>query len=754
MRVDALGLFWQDMPKIKKAKADEKYLAPPKTWLKPTYLPYLRYAREFNVPLMSDEDLITAHKEKHEFLFDIECYINYFLIAFKDKVTKKIIYFERIGFPEGDSDWNDDPRKLCWIMQNITTKGFNSNGYDIPIAVMAMAGKAVAQMKAATNMIIGEGYKPWQVLKKMKLVVPPMDTIDIMEVTPLQGSLKIYGGRCHTKRMQDLPFHPETTLTPDQIAVTRYYCINDLDTTDDLDDRLQTEQALRRSMSKEYGVDLRSKSDAQIAEAVISHELEKLTGVKPRKPNIEPGTAYRYQPPAWLGFQTPLMQRTLEIVKETLFVVGMDGSIDLPKSLSGLQLHLGSSVYTMGIGGLHSTEKRIARITDALHQLEDIDVTSYYPFIILLNKLFPKHLGAKFLQVLESIVMRRLKAKADAAKYEALAEEETDPAKKAHYETLAHDNKVISDSLKIVINGTFGKLGSKYSLFYSPDLLIQVTLTGQLALLMLIEALELNGIPVVSGNTDGIVVRWPREKEQLKNDIVKWWEQRTGFNMEGTLYRGLYSWGVNDYIAVKQSGGFKAKGKLGKPGLKKNPTSAVCMDAVEAYLEKGVPLLDTIKGCTDIRKFVSVRNVGGGGVAVTYRDPGEPGRVNMDVMKEQLHLTGWEEYRGGTWVQTAWRENGDPLDKVKLNLRAAYMQARFMPIDHKFLGKAIRWYYAVAPEGCFTRVVYAANGKKVPKSDGAKELMELPTDFPTDVDYGWYENECKRILKFVGLEIN
>ena len=41
-------------------------------------------------------------------------------------------------------------------------------------------------------------------------------------------------------------------------------------------------------------------------------------------------------------------------------------------------------------------------------------------------------------------------------------------------------------SKKIQINGSFGKLGSKYSLLYAPDLLLQTTITGQLALLMLI----------------------------------------------------------------------------------------------------------------------------------------------------------------------------------------------------------------------------------------------------------------------------
>ena len=47
--------------------------------------------------------------------------------------------------------------------------------------------------------------------------------------------------------------------------------------------------------------------------------------------------------------------------------------------------------------------------------------------------------------------------------------------------------KTTSDTLKICVNGSFGKLGSKFSFLYAPELLIQTTMTGQLALLMLIE---------------------------------------------------------------------------------------------------------------------------------------------------------------------------------------------------------------------------------------------------------------------------
>ncbi|MEG7688959.1 hypothetical protein U2044_15310, partial [Listeria monocytogenes] len=65
---------------------------------------------------------------------------------------------------------------------------------------------------------------------------------------------------------------------------------------------------------------------------------------------------------------------------------------------------------------------------------------------------------------------------------------------------------------KIMINGTFGKTGSQYSVLFAPTMLIQTTITGQLSILMLIEWHEHYGIPVISANTDGIVINCPRDK--------------------------------------------------------------------------------------------------------------------------------------------------------------------------------------------------------------------------------------------------
>ena len=98
---------------------------------------------------------------------------------------------------------------------------------------------------------------------------------------------------------------------------------------------------------------------------------------------------------------------------------------------------------------------------------------------------------------------------------------------------------VESDVKKLELNGSYGKFGSKYSFLYSPELLLQTTITGQLSLLMLVETLEDNNLKVVSANTDGIVVYYKRTELDKVHDLLWDWELQTSYQLEQTTNRPL-----------------------------------------------------------------------------------------------------------------------------------------------------------------------------------------------------------------------
>lgn len=518
-------------------------------------------------------------------IFDVEVYIDYFLVAFRDVDTQAVTTFEQ---------WPGNPLDTRALRKHMGTRrlvSFNGNRFDAPLVALAITGADCETLKAAANDIISNNLQPWQFEQRYPCKIDPeWDHIDIFDVAPGMASLKIYAGRLHSAKLQDLPIEHDASISPGQREVLRDYCINgDTVATLDLYRKLQPQITLREQMTKQYGIDLRSKSDAQIAEAVIKSQVTKILAKKVERPIIEPGTSFKYRAPFFVSFTGKALRDALELVTTVPFVVLKGGSVAMPKEISALKIKLGGSTYQMGIGGLHSTESCVAHLADEKTLLIDRDVASYYPSIILGCNLYPKHLGTAFLKVYRTLVQRRLDAKHKG-------------------------DKVTADALKITINGSFGKLGSMWSALYSPDLLIQTTVTGQLCLLMLIEMLEIEGIPVVSANTDGVVIKCPVHLQQSMDAVVATWETMTGFETEATQYTALYSRDVNNYIALKEGGGWKAKGVFSPAALAKNPTSEICAEAARQFLIDGTPVEDTIMACDDVRKFVTVRQVKGGGV--------------------------------------------------------------------------------------------------------------------------------------------
>lgn len=625
--------------------------------------------------LMSIDELNSCVGD--EMIFDVECYVNYFLVSFKHDKTDKIVYFEQTLTSYFNVDF------LHWMMWSFCHVGFNSWKYDMPMVWAAISGKTCEELKAISNSIIQYDMRPNDVCEKYGFRIPHnLNHYDISEVAPLPAkkgegkSLKVYAARMHAKRLQDLPYHESTVLTDQQIDVIRDYNINtDLVNTKGLRHKLADALALRVAMSKQYGQDLRSKSSAQIAEVVIVSEVTKLTGKRPQRAKWDEGDTFFYKAPHYIHYISPELNNALAVVQASPFVIDEFGSPKCP-SLQELRVNIGGVPYAMGLGGLHSMESCRTLRADDEHGLSDIDVRSYYPRLILNEKLTPKGMGPAFLVVYEEIVDGRLAAK------------DRVEAAKAKKEKPNAEDVTKADGGKVTANGTFGKAGSRYSMMYAPDGMIQVTLTGQFSILMLIEWLVWAGFEAKSGNTDGILVRYKKKDRDYLMQIVKYWESATRLETEETKYAAMYQRDVNNYIAVKEDGEVKLKGKYAEKGstentvLSKNPEALICSDALVAYLTKQTPFEKTIQDCRDIRRFVVVRNVKGGA-----------------------------------------QKNG-------------YL-----------LGKVIRYYYAKNSPGVLS---YVLTGNAVPDSEGAYSCMDLPDKLPTNIDLDRYIAICNQALIDIG----
>lgn len=663
--------------------------------------------------------------KKNDVDMDTECYPNYWSIGFRDDAGRVRVFELFDGHPL-DRTAIADVFKACRVYS------FNGLNYDLAMILYAMKGATNAELKKLNDELIPsnkgekiEGKKKvkeprvkvWEIMDKYDLKVPDfVDHIDLMPMAPAAAqrfSLKKYAGTMHSEFMQELPFHHTTVLTRDQIEVIRSYHGNDLIVNGELRRDLKQQLKLRSEISAKYGFDFRSKSDAQCGEAVVKLLVERAKKVKRiYKPDIKPGP-FKYSAPAYIKFKTPAMQQVLSEILRSNFMVRYDGYVDAPEMFAkkkgaafgadefgeedaeyegGSEIRLGRWIFKMGIGGLHSQEEKVSHWEDDDTELVDVDFTSYYPWLMIMSGREPDNMRGFFKTIFKGLVLERVRAKkASARAYESGDKVEGDKW------------KAVAESLKIFINGLFGKTGSPYSVVYSPSMMIQTTVTGQLTILMLIEDLVLRGFDVISANTDGFITKVPKGRRTEFEACVFDCELFSGLETEETLYRSIHSANVNNYVAFKKKvdkhgkltgelepklKGMFAESGRGTPasaGLKKTPAMEVCNEAAIAYLHHGTPVEKTIRECTDIRKFVVVRAVKGGGQK-----------------------------------------------------------------DGKLIGKVVRYYHGTDSSG-FIR--YVESGNRVPKSGGAVPCMRLPAELPDDIDYDVYIREAYARLDDMGVDV-
>lgn len=484
--------------------------------------------------------------------------------------------------------WRHEPgsvEKLAQFVQqpDTTFVGFNNRSFDNVVVAAFCKGRTELEIKRIADDVIVNRVPYWQAMRKFGLREYVLDNIDLIEVAPSFVGLKAYGARMHMPKLQDMPIAHDEMITPEQETDLLEYCHNDVDTTHELLNQLEKEILLRVEMSRRYGVDMRSKSDSQMAEQayITSMKLERRENKVPKY--------VMYDPPEFIKFANAELQGLLHRTAEHVFTMNQStGHVMLPDFLGQQTVKFGSGEYQLGVGGIHSVHDKQVCYVAGDDVICDIDAASFYPSIILECGFIPEGLGEEFVAEYRKIYERRLEAKRNG-------------------------DKTTDATLKISLNGTFGKLASKYSVLYSPDLMLAVTLTGQFTLLMLIEWLEAAGASTLSANTDGIAIRYSKDKEELVQKVVARFSEVSRFMFEFTPYRVLAMKDVNNYIAVKPDRSLKIKGIYAPLSLRKNPTAQVCSDAVGAWLASGVPFQETIKNAPFV-DFISARNVTGGGL--------------------------------------------------------------------------------------------------------------------------------------------
>lgn len=400
--------------------------------------------------------------------------------------------------------------------------GNNLNGIHITQILKEVSDEIISVSKAKLF-----NYKYSWIPYKYKRTYNDYDIQKILYLDKSFVGLKSVAINLRWHRIEELPLPPDSFIEFNQIYDIYDYNINDVLITLRLIENQSEELNLRKEISDHYNIDVLNESRSSIGKRLMSKYYSETSGI-PYKDFKDLRTTRSYMKLSSIisdriRFITPELQEFLKKLKSK--VISPD--TDFTESL-----FFRNTLYTLGKGGIHSVDdSRIYSEESDDYEYEDADVTSYYPSIILIFKISPKHIIKDiFLYLVNMFTQDRVEAKREG-------------------------NKIKAEALKIVINRIYGALKDIMDYLFDPKATYEVTFNGQLSLLMLIERLEsMSGgaIHCISANTDGIVCKFRKRFRPLYEAICKEWEIDTGFNLEFTSYEKYVRNNVNEYIAIKK----------------------------------------------------------------------------------------------------------------------------------------------------------------------------------------------------------
>lgn len=308
--------------------------------------------------------------------------------------------------------------------------GYNCRGYDQYIIKGILLGFPPKQI---SDFIIEDGRKGWEYSETFKDV--PLYTYDVFNGF---NSLKVLEGFMGSDiKESTISFNIRRKLTPDEISETIKYCKHDVNETIKVFSKRLQDFTSYMGLMKQFNLPLSfmSKTKPQLGALILGAERKS-----------------HYGSPFDL-----ILPNTLRISKYKYIVdwYNKKENRDYKKSLT---VEVAGVPHVFGWGGLHGAVEKYIGKGIFLH----IDVDSYYPNLMIEYNFMSRCVRGtrEYKKILENRL--ELKRKKDKRQ----------------------------ESLKIVLNSTYGAMKDRYNPLYDPRQANNVCVGGQLLLLDLIEHLE------------------------------------------------------------------------------------------------------------------------------------------------------------------------------------------------------------------------------------------------------------------------
>lgn len=536
--------------------------------------------------------------------YDIECLPNFFSIVFKDFETgqKKflMIHPERNEFKEIILMLREFKRRNYWMI------GYNNLGYDVQLLEYLIlnrrefrtlpASLITAKLYDLSQEIINmrDEDKWLNLLPEWKLTIPQ---IDLMRQRHYDSkakriSLKWLQFTMRFKNIQSMPISHDTLVSVPMFKTIKKYNMNDVDATDEFFRRVKFETDLRITLSNEYHLNLMNASEPRLAREIFGAFLSEKMGVAYRE--LKERRTYRKSIFTkqillkYIKFEDPILKGALDFYKKLTFnpYNFAENNMDL-KEVNKIFKYHNIPEVVIGLGGIHGCVNSGVYTANPEWVMHDIDVSSYYPNLGIVNGLYPEHLSEDFCVVYKDLYdKRKTIPKASPINY----------------------------IFKIILNSTYGLSKEPNNYLHDPKYTFSITINGQLLLLMLAEFIK-KRVPdckFYQLNTDGVTVGYhPKFKPQVKEAMDEWMKL-TKLELEDQFYTKMVIKDVNNYMAVNEKGKVKRKGAAFAYSMNpedkeldyhKNPSALIVPKALEQYFIYGVEPEKYVKECKDIFDF-------------------------------------------------------------------------------------------------------------------------------------------------------
>lgn len=482
-----------------------------------------------------------------------------------------------------------DAQVVEWILHNYEKWG-------------EKGGQEIAEMifQKAQDVIDDSNYNVFPEYKEEQLSLKQIDLFTIWHFNNenRRTSLKAVQFAINYENIEEsnIPFN-KIGMTDKDMDDMIHYCDNDVDSayalylitrgkTDIEKFKGKDKLADRAIMEEEFGLKCLNWDDVKIGAEWNKHDYIQMTKkkeseLKPMKVNHFYGKRFRQFFPKTVRFQTSELKK---------FVRDLGNTFVLNKLQEFKYKFNDELTATIAKGGIHSNEKGRFLKPEKDEIYYQCDIGSQYPNAIRKYKVEPKHLPG-WNKLIISKIERRLNFK------------------QLFKETGITKYSSLQEMGKLSLNGgSYGRLNTKGDWQQDPCCMLQVTMGGQLELLMIVEDLTLKGFRVVSLNTDGFDAIIPRNRDEEFRSILSGWEKVIGNDVLGQFEYTEFLWiaqtSVNDYLALQKDGKMKMKGdfEIDKE-LHKNNSMRIVPIALKEYFVNGVPVADTIQKHDNIYDF-------------------------------------------------------------------------------------------------------------------------------------------------------